>query len=57
MECIEFLLKNPLFSGKIEFQPRQDFDLSGNHVYGEWISCDGAWNIQVCFAIVLPYYD
>ena len=47
MECIEFLLKNPLFSGKIEYQPRQDFDLSGSRVYGEWITSDGAWDIQV----------
>jgi hypothetical protein len=47
MECIEFLLKNPLFSGKIEYQPRQDFSPSGGRVYSEWIASDGAWDLQV----------
>ena len=47
MECIEFLLKNPLFSGKIHYQPHQDFDTSGNRTYGDWITSDGAWDLQV----------
>jgi hypothetical protein len=46
-ECIEFLLKNPLFSGKIDYYPRKDFDHTGNRVYSEWISSDGAWDLQV----------
>ena len=48
IECIEFLMKNPLFSGRIHYQPRQDFDRSGNRVYSEWITSDGAWDLQVC---------
>ena len=55
MECIEFILKNPLFSGKIDYQPRQDFDSSGGRVYGEWISSDGAWDLQVR-TFLLSYY-
>jgi hypothetical protein len=47
MECIEFLLKNPLFSGKIHYQPRKDFDATGNRIYSEWITSDGAWDLQV----------
>ena len=49
IECIEFLLKNPLFSGHIQYQPRQDFNTSGGRMYGEWITSDGAWDLQVCF--------
>ena len=30
IDCVEFLLKNPLYSGNIQYQPRQDFDASGN---------------------------
>ena len=55
MECIEFVLKNPLFSGKIDYQPRQDFDSSGGQVYSEWISGDGAWDLQVRILFVSYY--
>ena len=55
MECIEFLLKNPLFSGKIEYQPRQDFNPAGSRVYSEWITSDGAWDLQV--RTFLPHYS
>ncbi|KAF9784417.1 hypothetical protein BJ322DRAFT_1141469 [Thelephora terrestris] len=46
MNCIEFTMKNPLFSGKIQYQPRQDFDSYGNRTYGDWITSDGAWDYQ-----------
>ena len=55
MECIEFILKNPLFSGKINYQPRQDFDPSGGRMYSEWISSDGAWDLQVRTFLVSHY--
>ena len=47
VECIKFLLKNPLFSGHVQFQPRQDFNSSGSHVYSEWATSDSAWELQV----------
>ena len=47
VECIAFLLKNPLFSGHIKYQPRQDFNSSGSRVYSEWVTSDGAWGLQV----------
>ena len=56
MECIKFILKNPFFSGKIDYQPRQDFDSSGGRVYSEWISSDGAWDLQVR-TFLLSYYS
>lgn len=54
MECIEFLMKNPLFSGKIEYQPRKDFTPSGSRVYSEWLTSDGAWDLQVSTFTLLP---
>lgn len=57
MECVEFLLKNPLFSEEIEYQPRQDFDpTTGRRVYSEWITSDGAWDLQVCIFPSHPSY-
>ena len=53
IECIEFLLKNPLFSGQIEYQPWQDFDFSGGHIYGEWVTSDSAWEYQVHISLSL----
>ena len=47
LDCVEFLLKNPLYSGSIQYQPRQDFDASGNRLYSDWITSDGAWDLQV----------
>ena len=47
IKTIEFLLKNPLFSRRIQYAPRQDFDSSGNCVYSDWITSDGAWDLQV----------
>ena len=44
IEYIKFLLKKPLFSGCIQYQPRQDFNTSGGCVYGEWITSNGAWD-------------
>lgn len=61
MNCIEFTMKNPLFSGKIQYQPRQDFDSYGNRTYGDWITSDGAWDYQVrifmYFIASLPHLD
>jgi len=45
---IDFLLKNPLFAEHIQFTPRQDFNHSGNRVYSDWITSNGAWDLQVC---------
>ena len=47
VECIEFLMKNPLYSGRIQYTPRQDFDSSGDRIYNDWITGNGAWDMQV----------
>lgn len=53
IECVEFAMKNPLFSGQIEYQPRKVFNSSGERVYGDWITGDGAWDLQVR---ILPFF-
>lgn len=55
IECIEFTMKNPLLSGHIQYQPRQDFDSSGNRVYSDWITSDGAWDLQVSYPSLFHY--
>ena len=47
IECIKFTMKNPLLSGHIQYQPRQDFNSSSNHIYSNWITSDGTWDLQV----------
>ena len=47
IECIESLLKNPLFSNHITYQPRKDFNQSGSRIYSDWVTSDGAWEQQV----------
>ncbi|KAF9643411.1 hypothetical protein BDM02DRAFT_3132451 [Thelephora ganbajun] len=44
---IELLPSRPSWkSTTIQYQPHQDFDTSGNRVYSEWITSDGAWDLQ-----------
>ena len=44
---------NPLFSGKISYTPRMEYNSDGKHQYGEWITSDGAWDAQVCYVLAL----
>jgi len=48
LECIESTLKNPLFSGQIQYVPRMEHDSNGKRRYNEWMTSDGAWDMQVC---------
>ncbi|KAF8213514.1 hypothetical protein K438DRAFT_1902566 [Mycena galopus ATCC 62051] len=45
LECIEFLLQNPLIHEHLELVPTQKFRDS-RHVYNEWITGKGAWEMQ-----------
>lgn len=49
LECIEFLLKNPLLKDHLELTPKKIFR-DGKRVFGEWITSDGAWLMQVGFS-------
>ena len=49
LEIIQVLLQNPIFEGKWAFtaqQVYQDPDRQ-NHIYGDWMTSDGAWSAQV----------
>ena len=52
LECVESILMNPLFSGKIDYCPRMEYDLNGKCCYNEWIASDGAWDSQVRYMSV-----
>ena len=54
LECIESILKNPLFSEHIQYIPRAEYDSNGKRQYNEWITSDGAWEMQVCKSAVHP---
>jgi hypothetical protein len=49
LECVEHLFANPLFSGRIDFQPRKVYKNAEKlvRVYSEWMTSDGAWEMQV----------
>jgi hypothetical protein len=49
LECIQALLRNPVFEGKWDFIPRRIYDDANrqNRLYSEWMTSDGAWAAQV----------
>jgi hypothetical protein len=51
LECLEFLLKNPLLKKHLDLIPKRKFQ-NGRHVWSEWITGDGAWEMQVLFFIL-----
>lgn len=48
VDCMKFLLQNPIFAGRIRFSPEHHYDISGARTYSDWITSDGAWEMQVC---------
>ncbi|KAF9643859.1 hypothetical protein BDM02DRAFT_3132132 [Thelephora ganbajun] len=46
LDCIQFILKNPLFSGQIQYVPRLEYNSNRKQRYNEWITSDGAWDMQ-----------
>lgn len=49
LEIIQALLRNPIFEGKWAFTARQVYQDPDrqNHIYGDWMTSDGAWSAQV----------
>ncbi|KAJ7453564.1 hypothetical protein B0H11DRAFT_1740912, partial [Mycena galericulata] len=45
LECIRFLLNNPLLKNHLDLIPKKTFR-DGKRVIGEWITGDGAWEMQ-----------
>ncbi|KAJ7689106.1 hypothetical protein B0H17DRAFT_937647, partial [Mycena rosella] len=48
LQCLPFLLQNLLVKAHLELIPKKNFR-NGKHFFGEWITGDGAWEIQVIF--------
>jgi len=57
LECIQALLRNPIFEGKWDFTPRRIYDGPNrqNRLYGKWMTSDGAWAAQVDFTLHFPH--
>ncbi|KAI6035913.1 hypothetical protein BKA83DRAFT_13397 [Pisolithus microcarpus] len=49
LECIEVLFNHPFYAGKMDYSPFCVFTAAGRimRVYSEWMSSDGAWELQV----------
>ncbi|KAI6033739.1 hypothetical protein BKA83DRAFT_4044339, partial [Pisolithus microcarpus] len=49
LECIEALFNHPFYAGKMDYSPFHVFTAVGRimRVYSEWMSSDGAWELQV----------
>jgi Plavaka transposase len=48
LECVKTLISNPLLTGHIDFTPKRVFDSCSRRQFGEWMTSDGAWFMQVC---------
>ncbi|KIK17531.1 hypothetical protein PISMIDRAFT_111211 [Pisolithus microcarpus 441] len=48
LECIEALFNHPFYAGKMDYSPFCMFTAAGRimRVYSEWMSSDGAWELQ-----------
>lgn len=47
VECVKAILHNPIFTGRIKFAPTLHYTEAGTRTYGDWITSDGAWWLQV----------
>jgi hypothetical protein len=50
LDCVEYLLGNPLFSDSIDFCPIRLYQDAEQtiRVYTEWLTANAAWDMQVC---------
>ena len=57
IECIKALFGNPLFANSMQYSPFCVFKTAEKLVciYGEWMSGDVAWNLQVHMVIILMF--
>lgn len=57
VECLEALFQHPLFHDKLDFVPRRVYRTAERlvRVYSEWMTSDGAWDMQVC-SVAVPEF-
>lgn len=50
IECVKSLLQSPLMKDYLQFSPLRIFETAEKlmRVYGDWLTGDVAWNMQVC---------
>jgi hypothetical protein len=48
LECLEEILRSPLLTGHIEFDPYRVYSScdKNNRIYSEWLSGNAAWDMQ-----------
>ena len=49
LECLESLMRNPLFKDHISFSPFRLYESAAkaSRIYTEWLSGEAAWQMQV----------
>ena len=49
LDCVKYLLRNPLFSDCIDFSPVQLYQDAEQtiRIYTEWVTGNAAWEMQV----------
>jgi hypothetical protein len=50
VECVRYLLNNPLFANCMNFVPVKHYTSNGKRVVKEAVSAQQAWQTQVCFS-------
>lgn len=55
LECVKLLFNNPFLADKMEYAPYKLFTSAERdvRVYTEWMSSDGAWELQVSIESII----
>ena len=59
LDCVEYLLGNPLFSDCMDFCPTRLYQDAEQtiRIYTEWVTGNTAWEMQVCSPLMLPAHS
>jgi Plavaka transposase len=47
IECLKTVISSPLLRNHIDFSPKRVHDSNLHRIFGEWMTSDGAWSMQV----------
>jgi hypothetical protein len=47
LECVQWVLQNPAYRDRLRYSPERRSTPDGNREYGDWVTSDGAWYMQV----------
>ena len=51
VECLKFLIGNPVLRDHMDFVPRHEYDADGDRLYNEMMTANGAHILQVILLI------